>query len=311
MRTLIDSLERCDQGNLSSIEGSDVEEEQMNYEDLDPTLIYSQQGNEVVTSQQPPETNTKTGVPDLELENGVIETEDEGKSKEVNTFFASVFTKEDLNIIPTPTAVNLQSELLHIQVTTEQVFKKLSKLDASKSPGPDGDNMMGHLDRNNTIMDEQFGFIKGKSTTLQLLKVHDEITEKLDEGENFGYDIFGLKKAFDTVPQERLIKMLINVGVRGKIVTWISKFLEGSRQRVVVNGIHSDWIEVYSGVPQDSVLGPILFMVYINDLPKHILGKSKLFADDTKIYGSCNQLEDSEKIKVIWTSQVNGQHYGN
>ncbi|XP_069109562.1 uncharacterized protein [Argopecten irradians] len=83
-------------------------------------------------------TNTKTGVPDLELENGVIETEDEGKSKELNRFFASVFTKEDHNIIPTPTTVNLQSELLEIHVTTEEVFKKLSKLDGSKSPGPDG-----------------------------------------------------------------------------------------------------------------------------------------------------------------------------
>ncbi|XP_069107263.1 uncharacterized protein [Argopecten irradians] len=83
-------------------------------------------------------TNTKTGVPDLELENGVIETEDEGKSKELNKFFASVFTKEDHNIIPTPTTVNLQSELLEIHVTTEEVFKKLSKLDGSKSPGPDG-----------------------------------------------------------------------------------------------------------------------------------------------------------------------------
>ena len=93
-------------------------------------------------------------------------------------------------------------------------------------------------------------------------------------------------KAFDRVPHNRLLSKVYNCGIRGDLFGWISNFLSNRIQRVVVNGKFSEWNNVTSGIPQGSVLGPLLFTIFINDIPANIDSCIKIFADDTKIYNS-------------------------
>ncbi len=91
-------------------------------------------------------------------------------------------------------------------------------------------------------------------------------------------------KAFDRVPHARLLKKLEYVGVQGQTLKWIQSFLQGRTQRVVVDGVASEPSAVLSGVPQGTVLGPILFLIFINDLPDYVQSSTKLFADDLILY---------------------------
>ena len=90
------------------------------------------------------------------------------------------------------------------------------------------------------------------------------------------------QKAFDSIPHKRLIRKLAAYGVTGKILRWIETFLTDRKQRVCVEGSLSYWEDVLSGIPQGSVLGPTLFVVFINDMPDEITSLSKMFADDAK-----------------------------
>ena len=93
-------------------------------------------------------------------------------------------------------------------------------------------------------------------------------------------------KAFDSVPHLRLLNKLQAYGISGKLLTWIKCFLNNRRQRVRINGSYSDYCNVDSGIPQGSILGPILFIIFINDLPDNLLSHCKIFADDTKIFNA-------------------------
>lgn len=104
-------------------------------------------------------------------------------------------------------------------------------------------------------------------------------------------------KAFDSVPHKRLLFKLKQVGIRGKILNWIRSWLTSRRQRVVLQNGASSWAEVISGVPQGSILGPLLFLVYVNDLPDVVISTSKLFADDAKLYTEITSLDDCHKIQ--------------
>ena len=97
------------------------------------------------------------------------------------------------------------------------------------------------------------------------------------------------RKAFDSVPHQRLIQKLNDLGVRGPLLRWIEAFLTGRTQQVAVNGKQSNPTPVRSGIPQGSVLGPVLFLVYVNDLPESVKCDIKLFADDAKLYASSKQ----------------------
>ena len=99
-------------------------------------------------------------------------------------------------------------------------------------------------------------------------------------------------KAFDTVPHQRLLMILRGYGIEGRIPTWIEAFLADRRQRVVVNNSRSSWADVTSGIPQGSVLGPLLFICYINDMPSSVLSSIYLFADDAKLSRNISSDDD-------------------
>jgi len=150
------------------------------------------------------------------------------------------------------------------------------------------DHVMKHFLKNDLFSNRQCGFLKGRSTVLQLLRIIDEWTLNLDSG---GGQIdcicMDFEKAFDKVPHRRLISKLHSYGINSKIISWITYFLENRQCRVTVNGKFSTWHDVISGIPQGSILGPLLFIIYINDLPDYcndLHTKLYFYADDTKLY---------------------------
>ena len=92
------------------------------------------------------------------------------------------------------------------------------------------------------------------------------------------------RKAFDNVPHQRLLTKLQQARITGKVFNWIKAFLQCREIRVVVNGRYSSWTQVTSGVPQGSVIGPLLFLIYVNDLPEWIQSEMRMFADDRKVW---------------------------
>ena len=156
------------------------------------------------------------------------------------------------------------------------------------------DKIIEHLDVYNRLSVHQHGFRSNRSCLTQLLEYFQEVHNLLDEKGTKGVDAIYLdcKKAFDTVPHKRLLAKLEAYGISGKILRWIKCFLSDRSQRVCIKGVLSDALPVLSGVPQGSVIGPLLFLIYINDLLDGISSSGKLFADDSKIYRRIiNQLD--------------------
>ena len=150
---------------------------------------------------------------------------------------------------------------------------------------------------NSLFSNRQYGFISGRSTQLQLLEVLDKWTEALDEGQSIDCIYMDYAKAFDTVPHRRLIYKLESYGINPKAVSWIENFLRNRTQQVIVQGEESSWKPVTSGIPQGSVLGPILFVIFINDLPDCVTSDAYLFADDTKIFRVIANEEDRGELQ--------------
>ena len=130
----------------------------------------------------------------------------------------------------------------------------------------------------------QFGFRAGRSTSDQLLLVYSEVSRQVDEGGVVDVLLFDYSKAFDVVRHDILIAKLHCLGVQGSTLQWISSFLSGRLMRVAVKGSLSKPRKVDSGVPQGSVLGPLLFLIYINHIASNLSCLYKIFADDLKIY---------------------------
>ena len=122
--------------------------------------------------------------------------------------------------------------------------------------------------------------------------------KKIDQHNQIDAIYLDFQKAFDTVPHLRLISKLKSYGIKGKLLSWIENFLFERKQRVVLNESYSNWTPVTSGIPQGSVLGPILFTIYINDLPDTLINTTKLFADDTKIYSVIKTMQTSNHFKT-------------
>ena len=155
-----------------------------------------------------------------------------------------------------------------------------------------------HLISNNLLSKEQYGFVSGRNTITQLLVTINDWMFDLDNNMSVDAAYMDFRKAFDTVPHQRLLNKLRGYNVNGNILKWISSFLTNRYQYVKINNSISDTLKVTSGVPQGSVLGPTLFIYFINDLPNVINDANvKVFADDTKVYKSINNNEDSEILQ--------------
>ena len=303
-------------------------------------------------------------------------------SEEFNSFFASVFTKEDLSNIPLSKRDDSAPILDIIRIDEERVRKCMTKLRADKSPGSDDisprllieitdeivtpltlifnkslqtgsvpedwrtanvspiykkgkrnspenyrpisltsqicklfehivrEDIVHHLESHQLISDTQHGFRKGRSCLTNLLVFLDEVSSNMDNGNCIDAIYLDFAKAFDRVPHQRLIQKLQYHGISGALLKWISSWLHGRRQRVQISGVKSDWITILSGVPQGSVLGPVLFLIYINDLGNEVNASTTIlkFADDTKIFGICNTIDEH---KVLQDDMVRLQIWAN
>ena len=115
----------------------------------------------------------------------------------------------------------------------------------------------------------------------------------IEKGEPVDVLYLDLAKAFNTVPTRKLLSKVKAHGIDGKILHWIEAFLVGRQQRVIVGGRHSGWGPLTSGVPQGLVMAPLLFLLYVNDLPDVLNSGIKIFADDSKLYRSVGVPADS------------------
>ena len=158
-------------------------------------------------------------------------------------------------------------------------------------------NIRRHLANYNILTNSQHGFRERRSCETQLLTLVHELASNLDKGSRTDLIILDFAKAFDKVPHERLLRKLSHYGIRGQTLSWIRAFLSNRSQRVVVDGVQSEPAPVISGVPQGTVLGPILFLLFINDLPNDLSSSVRLFADDCIVYRKIRTRTDSELLQ--------------
>ena len=153
------------------------------------------------------------------------------------------------------------------------------------------------MKKNGLFSNRQYGFLSDRSTTLQLLYVLEIWIQILENGRSLDAIYFDSMKAFDTIPHKRLIGKLESYGISEDLIEWVKSFLTDRRQRVRVNGSCSDFQQVTSGIPQGSVLRPILFVIYINNLPDKLESDCYMFADDTKIFRQIASTSDNEILQ--------------
>ena len=293
-------------------------------------------------------------------------------AEDLNGYFSSVFTKEDISSLPVADAKFqwAKSDYLGpLVVTPELVAKKIKAMKDNKSPGVDGippkllmetveqisiplarvfnlslkegvvpfewkeaniiplfkkgsrnksenyrpvsltsvickllerlikDHMVDFLVKHKLLNSSQHGFLKARSCLTNMLCFLEEITKWIDVGSPVDIIYLDFQKAFDKVPHQRLLLKLKAHGIGDSITDWIEQWLTDRRQRVVVDGEVSNWKSVLSGVPQGSVLGPILFLIYINDLDDSITSNVLKFADDTKLFRKVNTDGDKQHLQ--------------
>ena len=184
---------------------------------------------------------------------------------------------------------------------TSQIVKVLERLVYDK--------ILDTLIKNKSISCHQHGFQGKCSCVTQLLECIQDWTINFDCGIQTDIVYLDFAKAFDTVPHQRLLVKLKNCGIRGNALLWIRSFLSERRQRVMLRNGVSTWQNVRSGVPQGSILGPLLFLIYVNDMPENVMSTAKMFADDTKVYkgikiiDDCKILQDDLNNLAAWSSK--------
>jgi hypothetical protein len=165
-------------------------------------------------------------------------------------------------------------------------------------------HIIKHMDKLGLLADSQHDLRKRRSTGTQLILFIDDLAKTLDVGEQMDCILLGFSKAFDKVPYSRLLMKLQHYGVRGHLHDWITSFLLGRTQCVVLDGQSSAATTVSSGVPQGTVLEPLLFLFFINDLPSVVSSTTRLFADDCLLYRMIRTTEDQN----IFFSNIGNQN---
>ena len=312
----------------------------------------------------------KNNISPLKDSDGNLVTKDSEKAELMNKYFTSVFTIEDLAIIPEPTIIYRgPNPLDKISFTLDDIKKKIKKLDKFKAPGPDDihpreikeleeeiaphlykifrksaderkapqgwkrgnvppiykkgpkeepgnyrpvcltsvpckifesiivDLIVEHIEKNNLLLDSQHGFRQNRSCLSNLLEFFHYMLSVYDKSRAIDIIYLDFQKAFDKVPHKKLMVKTRALGIIDEVADWIEDWLTNRKQRVVINGEASEWADVTSGVPQGSVLGPLLFLIYINDIDLGLTSKIAKFADDTKLGTNAANLEDVEALR--------------
>ena len=170
-------------------------------------------------------------------------------------------------------------------------------------------NIVKHLDGQGILYDLQHGFREKRSCETQLIMLIEDLARNASVGKQTDIILLDFSKAFDKVNHSKLLWKLHQYGIRGHVLNWVRAFLGSRSQRVVIEGEESESIPVTSGVPQGSVLGPILFLIYINDLPDEVCSQVRLFADDTALYltmeseDSGSTLQSDLDILSMWETR--------
>ena len=158
------------------------------------------------------------------------------------------------------------------------------------------DKIVSHMERNNLFSETQHSFVPSRNCITNHLICMEHWTNILDKGYPVDIIYTDFSKAFARVPHQRLLKRMENLGIAGNTLQWIKSFLSDRKQRVRVENEFSSWTSVKSGIPQGSVLGPILFM-FINDMPDIVKSMCLLFADDAKIFRSVHHSSDYTELQ--------------
>ena len=153
-------------------------------------------------------------------------------------------------------------------------------------------HVIKHLDDHHLLKYAQHGFWKRLSCESQLILTVQDLKKGLNDGEQIGAVLLDFSKAFDKVPHQRLLEKLCHYGLRDSLNKWIADFLADRQQEVVLEGTHSNATKVTSSVPQGTVPGPLLFLVYINARPEKFSSTTRLFAGDSLVYMIIRSKED-------------------
>ena len=170
------------------------------------------------------------------------------------------------------------------------------------------DEIIDYLLRHQLINPSQHGFMPNKSCATNLLEFLEKITDLFDNSIPVDVVFLDFSKAFDKVPHKRLLAKMESLGIRRNLLRWTESWLKDRKQRTVLNGTCSNWSKVISGVPQGSVLGPLLFVIFINDIDNFTRNISIMlkFADDTKLgnvasgVGDCENLQQTINELLVW-----------
>ena len=147
-----------------------------------------------------------------------------------------------------------------------------------------------HIAKNIILINEQHGFRHKLSTITQLINTTTDWANTLNDKGQIDIKFLDFSKAFDKISHKFLLSKLHHYGIRNHTLSWIGAFLSSRTQTALVNGVHSSYVEVTYGVPRGSVIGPMLFLLYINDINYSITSQVKLFADESVLYiNICSQ----------------------